>query len=69
MAPAQTPPEVVTRLHQEVTEILRSESMVRFISDRGSIAAPSTGAEFDRFIQTEIVKWGEAVRRSGATAQ
>ena len=69
MAPAQTRPDVVARLNQEVTEILRSESMARFIGDRGSIAAPSTGAEFDRFIQTEIVRWGDAVRRSGATAQ
>ena len=69
MAPAQTRPDVVARLNQEVTEILRSVSMARFIGDRGSIAAPSTGAEFDRFIQTEIVRWGDAVRRSGATAQ
>ncbi|MDB5877121.1 MAG: transporter substrate-binding protein [Variovorax sp.] len=69
MAPANTPPEVLARLHQEVTAILQSEQMVRFIGDRGSIASPSTGPEFDRFIQAEIVKWGDAVRRSGATAQ
>lgn len=69
MAPANTPPEVLARLHQEVTAILQSEQMVRFIGDRGSIASPSTGPEFDRFIQAEIVKWGHAVRRSGATAQ
>ncbi len=69
MAPARTPPEVLARLHQEVTEILQSEQMVRFIGDRGSVASPTTGPEFDRFIQSEIVKWGEAVKRSGATAQ
>jgi tripartite-type tricarboxylate transporter receptor subunit TctC len=69
MAPARTPPDVLARLHQEVDAILRSEQMVRFIGDRGSIASPSTGPEFDRFIQAEIVKWGDAVRRSGATAQ
>ena len=69
MAPAQTPPEVLARLHQEVSSILQTEQMVRFIGDRGSIASPSTGPEFDRFIQEEIAKWGAAVRRSGATAQ
>ncbi|QHJ00516.1 tripartite tricarboxylate transporter substrate binding protein [Xylophilus rhododendri] len=69
MAPAHTPPEVMARLQQEVTDILKSEQMVRFIGDRGSIASPSTGAEFDRFIQSEILKWGDAVRRSGATAE
>ena len=69
MAPAATPPEVMARLHQEVTDILKSEQMSRFIGERGSIASPTTGAEFDRFIQAEIVKWGDAVRRSGATAE
>lgn len=69
MAPAGTPPEVMARLNHEVTDILKTDRMVRFMSDRGAIASPTTGPEFDRFIQTEIVKWGEAVKRSGATAE
>jgi tripartite-type tricarboxylate transporter receptor subunit TctC len=69
MAPAQTPPEVMARLHQEVADILRSEQMARFIGERGSIASPTSGPEFDRFVQSEIVKWGDAVRRSGASAE
>jgi tripartite-type tricarboxylate transporter receptor subunit TctC len=68
MAPAGTPADVTARLHKEVVEILQSESMARYITERGSVPAPSTGPEFDRFIASEIRKWGEAVRRSGATA-
>ncbi|XAH23327.1 tripartite tricarboxylate transporter substrate binding protein [Xylophilus sp. GW821-FHT01B05] len=68
MAPAGTPAEITARLHKEVVEILQSESMARYITERGSVPAPSTGPEFDRFIASEIRKWGEAVRRSGATA-
>jgi tripartite-type tricarboxylate transporter receptor subunit TctC len=66
MAPRGTPPEVVARLQREVNDILRSESMVRFISERGSEAAPSTGPEFDAFVASEIRKWGRAVKISGA---
>jgi hypothetical protein len=40
--------------------------MVRFISERGSEAAPSTGPEFDAFVASEIRKWGRAVKISGA---
>ena len=69
MAPAGTPPEILTRLNQEVVDILRSESMVKFIRDRGSEPAPTTGPEFDRFIASEIRKWGVAVKASGATAE
>ena len=66
MAPRGTPPDVVARLQREVNEILRSESMVRFISERGSEAAPTTGPEFDAFVASEIRKWGRAVKISGA---
>jgi len=68
MAPKGTPPEVITRLNHEVVEILKGEAMATYISDRGSVAAPTTGPEFDRFVAEEIRKWGVAVRRSGAKA-
>jgi tripartite-type tricarboxylate transporter receptor subunit TctC len=69
MAPKGTPPEILERLNQEVVDILKSESMVRFIRDRGSEPAPTTGPEFDRFVASEVQKWGKAVKVSGATAE
>ena len=66
MAPHGTPPEVVARLQKDVNEILRSDEMVRFIRERGSEPAPTTGPEFDRFIAAEIRKWGQVVKISGA---
>ncbi|WP_137860884.1 hypothetical protein [Variovorax sp. 3P27G3] len=55
-------------LNQEVVEILRSEVMLKFMRDCGSDSAPTTSPEFDRFIASEIIKWGVAVKASGATA-
>lgn len=66
MAPKGTPPEIIKRLQQEVNDILTGEAMVRFIRERGSEPAPSTGPEFDAFIAAEIRKWGQVVRLSGA---
>jgi tripartite-type tricarboxylate transporter receptor subunit TctC len=66
MAPRGTPPEVLARLNREVTEILKSEQMARFIRERGSEPAPTTGPEFDRFVASEIGLWGAAVKASGA---
>lgn len=68
MAPKGTPPEVVQRLNAEVVELLKGEALARFIRDRGSEPSPSTTAEFDRFVASEIVKWGAVVRASGASA-
>ncbi|UCU99059.1 tripartite tricarboxylate transporter substrate binding protein [Acidovorax radicis] len=67
MAPKGTPTEITQRLNREVTELLRSEPLARFIRERGSEPAPTTGAEFDRFIASEIRQWGAAVKASGAS--
>jgi len=66
MAPRGTPPEITARLNQEVTDILKSEQMARFIRERGSEPTPTTGPEFDRFVASEIQRWGGAVKASGA---
>ncbi len=66
MAPRGTPPEIVARLNREVTDILKGEQMARFIRERGAEPAPTTPAEFDRFVASEIGLWGAAVKASGA---
>jgi len=40
--------------------------MARFIRERGSEPAPTSGPEFDRFVASEIGVWGAAVKASGA---
>jgi len=68
MAPRGTPPEVLQRLNTEVVAALRSERLAQFIRERGSDPSPTTGAEFDQFVASEIVKWGRVVKSSGASA-
>lgn len=68
MAPKATPPQVLSRLNREVVDILKSETMAKYIRDRGSEPSPTTGPELDKFVADEIKKWGVAVSRSGATA-
>jgi tripartite-type tricarboxylate transporter receptor subunit TctC len=53
MAPRGTPDSVVQRLNKEVVDILRSDQMSRFIRERGSEPAPTTGPEFERFFSSE----------------
>lgn len=66
MVPKSTPPEILKRLQQEVNEALTSEAMVRFIRERGSEPAPSTGPEFDAFVarrNPQMGAGGEVLRR------
>ncbi len=39
------------------------------LADVGVIVAPQTPAEFDSFIKSEIVRWGEACRAAGIEPQ
>ena len=57
------------QLNQETTAILNSAEMQKFIRDRGSEPAPTTPADMDRFVASEIVEWGKAVKQSGASAE
>jgi tripartite-type tricarboxylate transporter receptor subunit TctC len=69
MAPRGTPPAVIERLQKDVNDILRTEAMVRMFSERGSEAAPTTGPEFDAFVASEVRKWGQIVKATGAKAE
>ena len=69
MAPKGTPKAIIDKLNQETVAILNSAEMQKFIRDRGSEPAPTTPAEMDRFVASEIVEWGKAVKQSGATAE
>ena len=69
MAPKGTPKAIVDQLNQETTAILNSAEMQKFIRDRGSEPAPTTPADMDRFVASEIVEWGKAVKQSGASAE
>ncbi len=69
MAPKGTPADIVQRLNTEVVSLLKGEALGKFIRERGSDPAPTSGPEFDRFVADEIRKWGEAVKASGASAE
>jgi tripartite-type tricarboxylate transporter receptor subunit TctC len=68
LAPSGTPAPAIARLAAEAATVLRGEELRRKLAEQGSEPAPSTPEEFARFIRTEIPRWTEIVRLSGATA-
>jgi tripartite-type tricarboxylate transporter receptor subunit TctC len=65
-APAGTPPEIVKRLHDEISRILKTPEMQKRISDLGSDPGNLTTEEFGALVKSDIVKFGEVVKKSGA---
>lgn len=65
LAPANTPKEIVTRLHRDLAAILQTaEVKERFAADGGD-AVGNTPEEFARYIRSEIEKWARVAKAAG----
>jgi tripartite-type tricarboxylate transporter receptor subunit TctC len=75
VGPARLPAPIKARLNAEVEAILSDPAIWRRFEELGGMRAElapgggSTPESFDRFIAAEVTKWGEVVRRSGATVE
>jgi tripartite-type tricarboxylate transporter receptor subunit TctC len=64
LAPAATPAPIVERLNREVTAILKRPEISERLAAMGAIVVGNSPAEFGRFMQAEIDKWGPVVQRA-----
>jgi len=66
LAPAGTPPDVVSRIQREVAKALGEPAIKEKLLAQGAIPSGNTPAEFTKFIDAEIRKWAQVVKASGA---
>jgi len=66
LAPAGTPREVVNKVHQDVARILATHEMRERFAAQGAQPIGDTPAQFGAFIRSEIDKWTQVVKFSGA---
>lgn len=66
VAPAGTPPEVVSKLHSTVTKILFAPDVQERLLAAGAEARPGSSVEFGKFIVSEKARWAKVVKQSGA---
>ena len=66
LAPAGTPPEVVSRIQQEVAKSLGTPAIKEKLEAQGAIPSGNTPADFAKLIDSEHKKWAQVVKASGA---
>lgn len=67
VAPAGTPPEVVQRLNKEVNAVVADPEVKKRMEGMGALVpAGQTPEEFAAFIQSEITRYAQIVKISGA---
>jgi tripartite-type tricarboxylate transporter receptor subunit TctC len=62
--PAGTPAPVVERLNKEINAILASDEVKKIFDEQGAVRVPMSPAEFTKFYQTELEKWGKVVKEA-----
>lgn len=67
LAPAGTPPEILTLLNGHMTKIMQSPEMKDRMKASGSLAVGSTRDMFGKYLQSEFTKWARVIKDSGAT--
>ena len=68
-APRATPPEIIETLSKAINACLTDPKVKAQFAQLGSVATPSTPAEYGRVIVTETEKWGKVIRAAGIKAQ
>ena len=69
IAPAGTPRDIVQRMSDEVSRIIRSEETRAKLEAMGTFAEGSTPEACDAFIATETTKWARVIRDAGVTLE
>ncbi|APW40727.1 ABC transporter substrate-binding protein [Rhodoferax koreense] len=68
VAPAGTPPEVVAKLNTAFATVLQQPEVKQVLAAQGLEPAPSTTpAQLAGFMKSELAKWHDVVKASGAT--
>lgn len=68
VAPAGTPAPIVERLNAELARVMQAPDVQQRLAAVGAQPTTTTPQAFARFIDSEIARWAEVVRTSGAKA-
>ena len=65
-APAGTPPEIVKRLNAEIVKILNMPDVKERLVALGAEPVGDTPEQFSAYVKSEVAKWSDIVKKSGA---
>jgi tripartite-type tricarboxylate transporter receptor subunit TctC len=69
MAPSKTPRAIVEQVSRDVGRVLRLPDVAKALGEQGTVPAPNSPAEFDKFIASEIDRLGAVVKTAGVKVE
>jgi tripartite-type tricarboxylate transporter receptor subunit TctC len=68
LAPAETPRPIIARLNSELVQSMQAPDLKERLAGMGTEPLTSTPEEFGAYLNREIAKWGDVVRKAGLKA-
>lgn len=65
MVKSGTPASIISRLHRDITAVLKMNDVRERLTGLGSSLVASTPEAFSEHFKSEIVKWGKIIRNAG----
>jgi tripartite-type tricarboxylate transporter receptor subunit TctC len=62
-----TPQAIIDRMYAETVKALQTEQIKKLWAEQGASVGGQSPAEFAKFVDAEVAKWGPVVKASGAT--
>jgi tripartite-type tricarboxylate transporter receptor subunit TctC len=69
LAPAGTPPEVVAKLSQAVSDAVKSPELTGKFNELGITPVGNSSEQAATFLRDEVAKWGQVIRTAGVKAE
>jgi len=69
LAPAGTPPEIVSKLNGAVNKALAKPELTANFLKEGAIATPLTPAQFGKVIADDVERWKKLAKQQNITAE
>ncbi|MCI3953406.1 MAG: Uncharacterized protein K0R53_2906 [Burkholderiales bacterium] len=69
LAPAGTPPAIITRLNGEIAKVLELKDVKDALDRQGAEAQASSPQEFAAFLKKDYAKWARVVKEGGIRIQ
>jgi tripartite-type tricarboxylate transporter receptor subunit TctC len=69
VAPAGTPQPIVDKLYKDIQDVLKSPELTAAFAREGAAAVTMTTAEFGKYMEAEMTKWGRVVKEGNIRAQ
>jgi tripartite-type tricarboxylate transporter receptor subunit TctC len=69
LAPAATPPAIVSRLNSEIVKMRKQSDFVERFESNGMEPVASAPEPFARYMEREIAKWDKVIKTAGVRAE